>query len=139
LRVEGAGGGARGGSYPCVLKPLVLSASRGVIRADEPAAFEAAFHRVRAILADPEVAALGDGTDQILVETFVPGVEVALEGLLVDGALRVLALFDKPDPLDGPYFEETIYVTPSRLPGGPHGAMPGVPAQAARALGLNAR
>src|SRR4030095_10276041 len=127
---------ARRMTYPCVLKPLVLSASRGVIRADEPAAFEASFLRVRAILADPEVAALGDGTDQILVETFVPGVEVALEGLLVDGALRVLAFFDKPDPLDGPYFEETIYVTPSRLPGAPQRAIAEVTAQAARALGL---
>jgi biotin carboxylase len=133
---EDAAAAARRMTYPCVLKPLVLSASRGVIRADEPAAFEAAFHRVRAILADPEVAALGDGTDQILVETFVPGVEVALEGLLVDGALRVLALFDKPDPLDGPYFEETIYVTPSRLPGGTQRAIAEVTAQAARALGL---
>src|SRR4029453_10820153 len=133
---EDAAAAARRMTYPCVLKPLVLSASRGVIRADEPAAFEAAFHRVRAILADPEVAALGDGTDQILVETFVPGVEVALEGLLVDGALRVLALFDKPDPLDGPYFEETIYVTPSRLPGGTQRAIAEVTAQAARARGL---
>jgi biotin carboxylase len=133
---EDAAAAARRMTYPCVLKPLVLSASRGVIRADEPAAFEAAFRRVRAILADPEVAALGDGTDQILVETFVPGVEVALEGLLVDGALRVLALFDKPDPLDGPYFEETIYVTPSRLPGGTQRAIAEVTAQAARALGL---
>jgi biotin carboxylase len=133
---EDAAAAARRMTYPCVLKPLVLSASRGVIRADDPAAFEAAFHRVRAILADPEVAALGDGTDQILVETFVPGVEVALEGLLVDGALRVLALFDKPDPLDGPYFEETIYVTPSRLPGGTQRAIAEVTAQAARALGL---
>jgi biotin carboxylase len=133
---EDAAAAARRMTYPCVLKPLVLSASRGVIRADEPAAFEAAFHRVRAILADPGVAALGDGTDQILVETFVPGVEVALEGLLVDGALRVLALFDKPDPLDGPYFEETIYVTPSRLPGGTQRAIAEVTAQAARALGL---
>jgi biotin carboxylase len=133
---EDAAAAARRMTYPCVLKPLVLTASRGVIRADEPAAFEAAFRRVRAILADPEVAALGDGTDQILVETFVPGVEVALEGLLVDGALRVLALFDKPDPLDGPYFEETIYVTPSRLPGGTQRAIAEVTAQAARALGL---
>jgi biotin carboxylase len=122
--------------YPCVLKPLVLSASRGVIRADDPAAFTAAFYRINAILADPEVRALGDGTDQILVESFVPGVEVALEGLLVAGALSVLALFDKPDPLDGPFFEETIYVTPSRLPETTQRAIADVTAQAARALGL---
>ncbi len=127
---------ARRMTYPCVLKPLVLSASRGVIRADNPAAFVAAFERVRAILAEPDVAALGDGTDQILVEAFVPGVEVALEGLLRAGALSVLALFDKPDPLDGPYFEETIYVTPSRLPTATQRVIADVTAQAARALGL---
>jgi biotin carboxylase len=122
--------------YPCVLKPLVLSASRGVIRADDRSSFVAAFRRITAILAEPEVQALGEGTDQILVESFVPGAEVALEGLLVDGALRVLALFDKPDPLDGPFFEETIYVTPSRLPAATQRAIAEVTAHAARALGL---
>ena len=122
--------------YPCVLKPLVLSASRGVIRADDSSAFVTAFRRITAILAEPEVRALGEGTDQILVESFVPGVEVALEGLLVDGALRVLALFDKPDPLDGPFFEETLYVTPSRLPAATQRAITEVTAHAARALGL---
>src|SRR4029453_14726357 len=79
----------------------------------------------------PEVRAIGEGTDQILVESFVPGTEVALEGLLVDGALTVLALFDKPDPLDGPFFEETIYITPSRLPEGTQRAIADVTAQAA--------
>lgn len=108
---------ARRMSFPCVVKPLFLSASRGVIRADDPVQFAAAFQRLSAILRRPEVAAQG-GTlaRQILVETFIPGVEVALEGLLTGGKLKVLALFDKPDPLDGPFFEETIYVTPSRLP-----------------------
>ncbi len=127
---------ARRVPYPCVLKPLVLSASRGVIRADAPEGFVAAFGRLTAILADPEVRALGEGTDQVLVEAFVPGVEVALEGLLVEGALSVLALFDKPDPLDGPFFEETIYVTPSRLPESTQRAIADVTVQAARALGL---
>jgi biotin carboxylase len=127
---------ARRVGYPCVLKPLVLSASRGVIRADDPEGFVAAFRRVAAILDDPEVRAIGEGTDQILVESFVPGAEVALEGLLADGALSVLALFDKPDPLDGPFFEETIYVTPSRLPEATQRAIADVTAQAARALGL---
>jgi biotin carboxylase len=127
---------ARRMPYPCVLKPLMLSASRGVIRADDPTAFVTAFERLRAILAEPEVAGLGEGTDQILVETFVPGVEVALEGLLIAGALSVLALFDKPDPLDGPYFEETIYVTPSRLPVATQRAIAETTAHAARALGL---
>lgn len=123
-------------SYPCVLKPLVLSASRGVIRADDAAGFVTAFARIRAILATPEVAEMGEGTDTILVEEFVRGAEVALEGLLEAGALRTLALFDKPDPLDGPFFEETIYVTPSRLPEATQAAVADVAARAARALGL---
>jgi biotin carboxylase len=133
---EDAGAAARRVPYPCVLKPLVLSASRGVIRADDGAGFVAAFARIAALLADPEIQALGEGTDQILVEAFVPGGEVALEGLLEDGALRVLALFDKPDPLDGPFFEETIYVTPSRLAEATQAAIRDVTARAAAALGL---
>jgi biotin carboxylase len=127
---------ARRMAYPCVLKPLVLSASRGVIRADEEAGFVAAFERIRAILRAPDVAEMGEGTDTILVEGFIPGAEVALEGLLEAGALRTLALFDKPDPLDGPFFEETIYVTPSRLPDATQAAVADVTARAARALGL---
>jgi biotin carboxylase len=119
--------------YPCVVKPVLLSGSRGVIRADNPAEFVAAFARLRALL-------LAEGVDPaattILVEDFIPGVEVALEGLLTDGELRVLALFDKPDPLDGPFFEETIYVTPSRLPAEAQAAIAGATAGAARALGL---
>ena len=122
--------------YPCVLKPRVLAASRGVIRADDEAGFVAAFARIRAILREPEVAAL-DGTDSLVVEGFVPGVEVALEGLLEDRVLRPLALFDKPDPLDGPFFEETIYVTPSRLSAATQAAVVDVAARAARALGLS--
>ena len=122
--------------YPCVLKPLHLSASRGVIRADSPAEFSAAWTRLAALLALPEVRALGEGASQILVESFVPGVEVALEGMLTAGQLQTLALFDKPDPLDGPYFEETIYVTPSRLPEASQRAVGEYAARAARALGL---
>lgn len=104
---------ARRSFYPAVLKPLALSASRGVIRANNPAQFTAAFRRIRAILEDAEISS--ETARHILVEEYVPGQEVALEGLLEDGQLMVLALFDKPDPLEGPYFEETIYVTPSRL------------------------
>jgi len=105
--------------YPCVLKPLALSGSRGVIRADDPPSFEAAWRRIERLLAraradrrprDEEAASA------LLVEGFIPGPEVALEGLLRGGRLDVLALFDKPDPLDGPFFEETLYVTPSRHP-----------------------
>ena len=108
--LELAAGQAR---YPCVLKPLSLSASRGVIRADNPSAFVRAANRVRYILGKTTPASRTCGP--ILVEQFIPGCEVALEGLLENGRLKVLALFDKPDPLDGPFFEETIYVTPSRL------------------------
>jgi len=105
---------ARDSFYPAVLKPLALSASRGVIRADDPAQFATAVRRIRAILDEADIR--GEAASHILVEEYVPGDEVALEGLLEDGQLTVLALFDKPDPLEGPYFEETIYVTPSRLP-----------------------
>src|SRR2546426_8756530 len=101
--------------YPCVLKPLRLSASRGVVRADDPPGFVAAFRRVQAILEQPDVAGCGEWARHILVEQFVPGREVAVEGLVMRGSVRVLTIFDKPDPLDGPFFEETIYVTPSRL------------------------
>ena len=101
--------------YPCVLKPLGLSASRGVIRANDPAEFVAAFRRIQTILADADIARLRDEQDHFLqAEDFIEGREFALEGILSNGRLRVLALFDKPDPLDGPFFEETIYVTPSR-------------------------
>ena len=99
-------------TYPCVIKPLRLSGSRGVIRANNSDEFVVAFNRTRRLL-------LSEGYskhDSLLVEDFIPGCEVALEGILTRGQLKVLALFDKPDPLNGPFFEETIYVTPSRLP-----------------------
>ena len=99
--------------YPCVVKPLRLSGSRGVIRADNEDEFVAAFQRLRRLLLSEGYS--GHETS-ILVEDFIPGFEVALEGILTHGQLKVLTLFDKPDPLDGPFFEETIYVTPSRLP-----------------------
>jgi predicted ATP-grasp superfamily ATP-dependent carboligase len=103
-------------SYPCVLKPMTLSASQGVMRANNREEFLAAAIRIRRLLASPEIQATREpGLDQIIVEGYIPGREVAVEGLLTDGELRVLAVFDKPDPLEGPFFEETIYVTPSRL------------------------
>ena len=123
-------------TYPCVLKPTVLAGSRGVIRADDPVSFVAAFRRIAAILRAPETSGLGEGATEVLVEDFIPGREVALEGLLVGSELHVLALFDKPDPLDGPYFEETIYVTPSRLPADVQAAISAEARWAARALGL---
>jgi biotin carboxylase len=100
--------------YPCVLKPLDLAASRGVIRADDPAEFVAAFDRVAAILGAESSHAGGDTAPRLLIEGYLEGREIAVEGLMSGGALHVLAIFDKPDPLVGPYFEETIYVTPSR-------------------------
>ena len=124
-------------TFPCVLKPLSLSGSRGVIRADDPLEFATAFERVRALLTDPDVQAeCGDGADQILVEGYIPGDEVSVEGLLTAGGLEVLAIFDKPDPLEGPFFEETIYLTPSRLPAERQRAVVEAAERTARALGL---
>ncbi len=115
--------------YPCVIKPTRLSTSKGVMRADNPMEFVARWERLRRILAN-------ERCDDVLVEAFIPGVEVAVEGLLNAGNLRVLALFDKPDPLEGPFFEETIYVTPSRLPETTQRAIFAATEQAAAALGL---
>ena len=124
-------------SYPCVLKPVRLSASRGVIRADNPQSFLSARERLRAILAEPETAAAcGDRARHYLVEEFIPGYEVALEGLVVNRRLHVLAVFDKPDPLDGPFFEETIYLTPSSVPAGLQSAIQDCADRAVRALGI---
>jgi biotin carboxylase len=113
--VEGPDRAAEQARYPCVLKPLGLSASRGVIRADNPKEFIAAFRRIESLLSGPDVARLHEDQDRFLqVESFIEGREFALEGILTHGRFHNLALFDKPDPLDGPFFEETIYVTPSR-------------------------
>lgn len=124
---------ARQVSFPCVVKPLRLSGSRGVIRADDPDELVVAFERTKRIL-------LSDGFDltstDILIEDFIPGFEVALEGLLTAGDLHTLTIFDKPDPLDGPFFEETIYVTPSRLAPETQEAISACVAQAAASIGL---
>lgn len=122
-------------TYPCVVKPLLLSGSRGVIRADGPDDFVRAFRRLVRLLS-PTNAVTDSDARCVLIEEFIPGNEVALEGLLIDGVLQVLALFDKPDPLDGPFFEETIYVTPSRLPPEVQRRIAGCTQQAADALGL---
>ena len=120
--------------FPVVIKPTLLSGSRGVIRADDREEFVRAFERTRAVIQGegwaPEHA-------DILIEEFIPGVEVALEGLLTADRLQVLALFDKPDPLDGPFFEETIYVTPSRLPAEVQAAVAECTERGAAALGLH--
>jgi biotin carboxylase len=123
--------------FPCVLKPLFLSASRGVIRANNPAEFGEAFARIRALLDTPDIRLLKDEAAQwILVEEYLDGEEVALEGIITRGTLKVLALFDKPDPLVGPYFEETIYTTPSRLPEACQARIVEATEQAIRAVGL---
>ncbi len=99
--------------YPCVIKPLAMAASRGVIRVDSSDELQRMLPRVAAIVAE---AVVPDERDRVLVESFLPGTEIAIEGLLSDGRLHVLAVFDKPEPLDGPFFEESYYITPSRLP-----------------------
>jgi biotin carboxylase len=127
---------ARGVEFPCVLKPLALSASRGVIRANTVDQFMAAFRRITALLARDDVEVSGDAAQFLLAEQYIPGIEVALEGLLMGGTLHTLALFDKPDPLEGPFFEETIYLTPSRLPATVQAAIEAATASACAALGL---
>jgi biotin carboxylase len=111
--------------FPCVLKPLGLSASRGVIRADEPAGFVAAFRRIARM-----------GERELLVESYISGREFAVEGVMTAGRLQTIAIFDKPDPLEGPFFEETLYITPSREPASVQSALIETTAQAAAALGL---
>jgi biotin carboxylase len=124
--------------YPVVLKPLGLSGSRGVIRADDPQAFDAALQRIRTLLARPAIRAARTGLDdEILVEDYIAGREYAVEGVLTGGALRVFAIFDKPDPLEGPFFEETLYVTPSRLPVPAQGRVVEHVQRASAALGLS--
>jgi biotin carboxylase len=123
--------------FPCVLKPVGLSGSRGVIRADNEREFDVAFDRIRELLARPQIRAARAGLeDEILVEEYIEGREFALEGVLTDGALQVFALFDKPDPLEGPFFEETIYVTPSRLTTHFQARVAETTRRAAAALGL---
>ena len=126
-----------GARFPCVIKPMALAASRGVIRADTPRQLVAAAARLRRLLETPEVRAQRDSANaSVLIETFVPGREVALEGVVTDGALRIFAIFDKPDPLDGPFFEETIYVTPDTLPPASRGDLIAQVERAVHALGL---
>ncbi|MCY4073866.1 MAG: ATP-grasp domain-containing protein [Acidobacteria bacterium] len=116
VRPAGAVRPADGIGLPCVVKPLAMSASRGVMRADSPDAAGRAAARLRRLLEAPEVRALRDpANDVILMEEYIDGREVAVEGIVTAGRFRALAIFDKPDPLEGPHFEETIYVTPAAL------------------------
>jgi hypothetical protein len=123
--------------FPCVLKPAALSGSRGVMRADDEAGLVAAFERLRALLQAPDIQSERSSIhDTVVVEGFVGGPEVALEGLMNHGELHTLAIFDKPDPLDGPFFEETIYLTPSSHPPGAQQAIEETVGRAAGAIGL---
>ena len=124
-------------TYPCVVKPVFLSTSRGVMRADNEEEFTQVVRRLDRIVSDPKLQRRGGAlAREALVEEFIPGFEVAVEGLVTDGEFRMLAIFDKPDPLDGPFFEETIYVTPSRLPREVQQQIVETTAAAIRAMGL---
>jgi biotin carboxylase len=126
-----------GVGFPCVVKPLMLSGSRGVMRADDRPSLAAALARLGRLLADPAVRHPDPAAaDLILIESFVPGPEFAVEGMLTRGELETIALFDKPDPLDGPTFEETLYITPSRVPARDQQRIIAAAAAGARALGL---
>ena len=118
--------------WPCVIKPLSGSASRGVIRADDAGEARSAVRRIRNILARTPAGPAAP----LLVERYLPGAEVAVEGLLVSGELHVLAIFDKPDPMEGPFFEETLLITPSRLDPTTLSDVEKVTGRAAHALGL---
>jgi biotin carboxylase len=123
--------------YPCVVKPVSLSGSRGVMRANDAREFAEAFERLRTLMRSPEVRVERDEAhDTVLIEGFIPGPEYAVEALMDRGELHVLAIFDKPDPLDGPFFEETIYVTPSAAPEGEQRAIVDTITRAAHAIGL---
>ncbi|MGD2048555.1 MAG: ATP-grasp domain-containing protein [Chloroflexota bacterium] len=120
-------------NYPCILKPTSLNGSRGVIRANQPEEFVTAATRLNLFLAN-----LYPDSEQIpyLVESYIPGEEVAVEGIMVNDQLQILAIFDKPDPLEGPYFEETLYITPSRLSPEIQKTVYEATAKAASAIGL---
>jgi glutathione synthase/RimK-type ligase-like ATP-grasp enzyme len=124
---------ARRLDFPVVLKPLHLTGSRGVIRANDREEFVAAVSRLGALLAEP-----GTGPDpkRFLVERYIPGAEVSVDGVLQDGVLRPLAIYDKPDPMEGPFFEETIFTTPSRHPLDVQKRILSCAERAARAIGL---
>jgi biotin carboxylase len=127
FRIAGADDGeAAGQRFPCVLKPPRSSASRGVIRADTPGEFAEALARIRKMSRE----------EGVLIEDFIPGREFALEGIVTARKLQTLAIFDKPDPLDGPFFEETIYLTPSRQPASVQRAIREAAQHAVTALGL---
>jgi hypothetical protein len=132
-----AGPAAAAIGFPLVIKPLALSGSRGVMRVDDQDSFARGFDRLRRLLVSSDVQSERDSLHgQALLESFIPGREYAVEGLLTDGRFTALTIFDKPDPLDGPFFEETIYVTPSGAAARTQRAIVDAVAAAAAAIGL---
>ena len=119
--------------FPCVVKAVSLSASQGVLRADAPAAAVQAARRIRQVLDDAERPA----DEPLLIEEYLPGPELSIDGVLTAGDLTVTAVFDKPGMPDGPTFEETLLVSPSRLAAGTLAAAVRAAADAARSLGLS--
>ena len=137
FRLVPAGDGVRQAAeaigFPCVVKAVSLSASQGVLRADDPAAAVEAARRVRQVLDDAERPA----DEPLLIEEYLPGPELSIDGVLTAGDLTVTAVFDKPGMPDGPTFEETLLVSPSRLAAGTLAAAVRTAADAARSLGLS--
>ena len=121
--------------FPVVVKPVSLSASQGVIRANNYPELESAIYRIERILLQRDDLS-SQAKDRVLIEEFIPGTEVAVEAMLTDGKLQLLTIFDKPDPLNGPYFEETYYITPSRLSNVQQTELVNVIARACEAYGL---
>jgi biotin carboxylase len=135
---SGAVAGGEDVPFPAVVKPLALSGSRGVVRVNNAAEYNAAIARLQELLKAPDVRVERDAAhDKAMVEAFIPGAEFAVEGLLSHGAVQILAIFDKPDPLDGPYFEETIYRTPSVAAPGIQQRIVTAVTEAVRAIGLH--
>jgi biotin carboxylase len=123
--------------FPCVVKPVALSGSRGVMRVDDEPQLVAAFYRLRSLLQSADIRGERfDAHRTVVVEQFIEGPEFAVEGLVQEGVFRTLAIFDKPDPLDGPFFEESIYVTPSSAPQAVQAAIERTVSRAAAAVGL---
>jgi hypothetical protein len=119
--------------FPCVVKAVSLSASQGVLRANDPDQAWSAAERIRRVLA----AAGHPDTEPLLVEEYLPGPELSIDGLLgEDGDLSVTAIFGKPATPAGPTFEETLLVAPSGLPAGVLTEAIATAGRAARALGL---
>lgn len=106
---------AEAGGYPVVVKPCRGSASQGVIRANDEHTLRQAYRRLRRIIRDHELDNGGRPPSAHLVERYLPGSELSCELLLQYGAPEVITEFGKPLPLTGPYFEESIYLTPPAL------------------------